>query len=251
MMKHIGKHDQRRAVLLFKEVPGEDDMCLIVYTDVLPKLIHDPLMKCLESEVGQNAVDITGPLSRTLMDSGENVLNTIHANGYIRKVPTNQMIITPNANTTIRLDELNKILKEMAKGKDATQRMAELDANAGMKDPAKALPKTNEMPITETPVPGTQFNEMPMVGSENSVLTDAGIARGQLLQAEHLKKDAAGLLTEAESLTNEAYILAPELKPKPARKKAVTKKTSVKKTTVKVKGKRGPGRPKNAATSKG
>ncbi len=34
MMKHIGRHDQRKAVVLFKELPNDvDEMCLIVYTD--------------------------------------------------------------------------------------------------------------------------------------------------------------------------------------------------------------------------
>jgi len=222
MIKHVGKHDQRKAVLLFKEVPGEDDMCLIVYADVLPKLVHDPLMECVESEVGQNAVDVTGPLSRTLMDDGKNVLNTIHANGYIRKVPTNQMIMTPNANTTIRLDELNKILKEMASGKDATKRLAEIDAQAGIKDPAKS--------IIEAPVP--------VQATDDGVLTDAGIAQGQLNQATAMRADAERLVNEAKNLESEAYTMAPELKPKATKKKVAPK----------AKSKRGPGRPKKNAT---
>jgi hypothetical protein len=196
MIKHVGKHDQRKCVLLFKEVPGEDDMCLIVYTDLLPKLVHDPVMRCVESEVGQNSNDITGPLQRTLMDDGRNVLNTIHANGYIRKVPTNQMILTPNSSTTIRLDELNKIMKDMASGEDATKRLADLDANAGMKDPAKALPES-----------------VPLV-ADGGVLTDASIAQGQLSQADRMAEDAQRLLNESASLREEAYVIAPELRPK-------------------------------------
>jgi hypothetical protein len=221
MMKHIGKHDQRKAVLLFKEVPNEEDMCLIVYTDLLPRLVHDPMMKCLESDVGQNAHDITGPLSRTLMDDGRNVLNVIHSSGHIRKVPTNQMIITPNANTTIRLDELNKLMKEMSQGDDATKRMADIDAQAGMRDPAKEIKRE------------------PVVESTDGVLTDAGIAQDQLTQAQRMQEDAARLITEAENLTAAAYTLAPELKPKAA-----------KKASVKATAKRGPGRPKNVAASK-
>ena len=232
MMKHIGKHDQRKCVLLFKEVPGDDEMCLITYTDTLPKLIHDPMMRCVESEVGQNTNDITGPLNRTLMDSGENVLQTLHTQGYIRRVPTNQMIVTPNASTTIRLDELNKILKEMASGKDATQRLAELDASSGLKDPAKAI---REIPIDEL--------AQPLAAAENDVLTDAHIAKGQLSQADALAADADRLLKEAANLRDEAYTLAPELKPKATRKKAAPKATDAP-------AKKRPGRPrKNAAAS--
>ena len=58
-----------------------------------------------------------------------------------------------------------------------------------------------------------------------------------------MKADAQRLLNEAANLEDEAYTLAPSLKPKATRKKAAKPKAS----TVK---KRGPGRPrKNAAPS--
>lgn len=233
MMKHVGTHDQKKCVLLFKEVPGDDEMCLIVYTETLPALIHDPLMKCIESDVGQNANDISGPLSRTLMDSGQNVLNTLHSGGWIRRVPTNQMILRPNASTTIRLDELNKILREMEQGDDAKAKLAELDAQAGFRDPAKSLTNLNQ------PDPAVQ----PIEAAGDGVLTDAHIAQGQLSQAERMANDAQNLLNEAENLRQEAYALAPELKPKATRKKAAPKKAA------QAKAKRRPGRPKKNATA--
>lgn len=236
MIKHVGRHDQRKAVLLFKEVPGQDDMCLIVYTDTLPKLIHDPMMKCIESEVGQISNDITGPLQRTLMDDGRNLLNCLHTQGYITRVPTNQMILTPQAGTTIRLDELNKILKEMATGDEATQRLAEMDAQAGIRDPAKSLA------LTAKPETSPEHFVEPLVAAQDDVLTDARIAQGQLSQADSMAKDAERLLNEAKNLRDEAYTLAPELKPKVTRKKRTVTKTKA--TTVKA---RKPGRPKKNA----
>lgn len=235
MMKHVGTHDQRKCVLLFKEVPGDEDMCLIVYTDTLNKLIHDPLMRCIESEVGQNANDISGPLSRTLMDNGQNVLNTLHSSGHIRRVPTNQMILRPNASTTIRLDELNSMLKKMAEGGDAKDRLAEMDAQAGLRDPAKSLGNLGQ----PDPI-------VPIEAAQDGVLTDASIAQGQISQADAMAADAERLLNEAANLRDEAYALAPELKPKATRKKAAPKKKAAATTTAK----RKPGRPKkNAATS--
>ena len=241
MIKHVGKHDQKKCVLLFKEVPGQDDMCLIVYTDTLPKLIHDPMMKCIESEVGQASNDITGPLNRTLMDNGKNLLNTLHVSGYITRVPTNQMILMPQAGTTIRLDELNKILKEMEKGEEATQRLAEMDAQAGIRDPAKSLSKLAKTPIGDTL---REEEVVPITASQNSVLTDATIAQGQISQANAMAADAERLLNEAKNLRDEAYTLAPELKPKATRKPR--KATAKKATTVKA---RKPGRPKKNATA--
>ena len=252
MIKHVGKHDLKRCVLLFKEVPGDEEMCLIVYTDTLAKLIHDPMMKCIESEVGQNANDITGPLSRTLMDNGQNLLNALHEQGYIRKVPTNQMILMPNASTTIRLDELNKILREMDKGKEATDRLAQLDAQAGYKDPSKSLANiADQSPgeaIADAKSAPEHFAE-PLIASQDDVLTDTRIAQGQLSQADALASDAERLLNEAANLRSEAYTLAPELKPKATR----TRKASPKKKAVVTTAKRKPGRPrKNAkAAAKG
>jgi hypothetical protein len=145
-------------------------------------------MKCIESDVGQNANDISGPLSRTLMDSGQNVLNTLHSGGWIRRVPTNQMILRPNASTTIRLDELNKILREMEQGDDAKAKLAELDAQAGFRDPAKSLTNLNQ------PDPAVQ----PIEAAGDGVLTDAHIAQGQLSQAERMANDAQNLLNEKQ-----------------------------------------------------
>ncbi len=234
MIKHVGKHDQKKAILLFKEVPGEDDMCLLVYTETLPALVHDPLMKAVESDVGQNSNEITEVLNRTLMDNGQNLLTFIHQSGFIRKVPTNQFILTPNPSTTIRLDELNSILKQMAEGDEAKQKMAELDAQAGMKDPAKTLA---DSPVAEaTPE---------IVTEVDGVLTDAGLAKSNLDQAEQMEAQAQVLINEAKILRNDAYEMAPELKPKATKKKAASTKKAA--TTVK---KRGPGRPrKNAAAT--
>jgi len=241
MMKHIGKHDQRKAVVLWREVPNDDnEMCLITYPDSLPALFHDPLMKCIESEVGQNAHDITEPLNRTLMDSGRNLLQALHAEGYIRRVPQNQMILQPNAATTIRLDELNRILRQMAEGKEATDKMRDLDSQAGFRDPVKN-PKAQVAEATKAPV----VTAAPIVAAQDGVLTDANIAQGQLSQADAMATNAEQLLAEAANLREEAYALAPELKPKATRKKAAPKKKATTTTA-----KRKPGRPrKNAAAS--
>ena len=85
---------------------------------------------------------------------------------------------------------------------------------------------------------------------EDGVLTDAGIAQGQLTQADTMTADANRLLEEAAYLRGEAYTLAPELKPKVVKAKAAPKKAAPKKAadgTVK----RGPGRPRKNATTQG
>jgi ribosomal protein S19E (S16A) len=53
------------------------------------------------------------------MSDGRNCLDVLHKEGMIKKVPTNQVIVTPTGKSNVRLDELNKILKEMEQGESA------------------------------------------------------------------------------------------------------------------------------------
>ena len=66
MIKHVGKHNSKKCVILFRTVPNEDHMCLVVYPDTLPRHIHDDLMAALESDSGQQAKEFSDYLFRTL-----------------------------------------------------------------------------------------------------------------------------------------------------------------------------------------
>lgn len=195
MIKHVGKHNQKKVVLLYREVPGEDHMCLVTYSETLPRLVHDEVMKILETPGGQQAPNLSEALFRHIMSDGRNCLEVLHRSGYIKKVPTNQVIITPNAKSSIKLDELNKLLNEMDKGKDAVKRLTEIDAEQTKQRKASAN-KTKSSDVAET-VP--------------DVLSDADLARQRLAQAETMRADAARLIQEAEVLTAEAKQLDPTL----------------------------------------
>jgi hypothetical protein len=132
MLKHIGKHNNKKVVVLYRTVPNEDHMCLIAYSDLLPRMMHDEVMKVLESPVGQQAENFADALFRDVMADGRNALAALHHDGLIKKVQTSQVIITPTPNATVRLDELNSILKEMATGEEAIKRLRELDQNQGI-----------------------------------------------------------------------------------------------------------------------
>ena len=92
-LRHIGKHGDRKVAIIFREVPGEEHMALVVYSDVLPRLIHDELMKAVEGDVGQNSKEISEVLHRTYMADGRILLGTLHREGMIKKVPANQVLV--------------------------------------------------------------------------------------------------------------------------------------------------------------
>jgi hypothetical protein len=212
MIKHVGKHNNRKIVIVYRQVPGEDHMALITYSDVLPRLVHDELMKCVEGVVAQNTKDVADVLFRTLMGNGEGILQSLHANNWLKKVPCNQVIVTPSVNASIRLDELNKMLTEMEQGEEAVKRLADLDAQRGMRGNA-------EKDLFSPPNSRAGAVDIP---ADTGVLTDADLANQRLNQAADMKRQAEQLLTEAKRLEQEAK----ELAPKNVR---TTKKTTTKK----------------------
>jgi hypothetical protein len=198
MIKHIGRHENKKVVLLYREVPNEKHMCLVTYSDALPRLLHDSVMQCVESPVGQQEDTFANALHRTLIADGRNTLEVLHKEGFIKKVQTSQIIMTPTSNNSIRLDELNDLLDEMSKGDEAVKRLAELDSSRGLVN--KKQSKINEGTIKTTVEPPVQVT---------SALTDSDIAKQQMAQAVRMRKESLLLLAEADKLEKEAVKLDP------------------------------------------
>ena len=200
MIKHVGKHNNKRVVIAYKQVPDEDHMCLVIYSESLPMRIHDEVMKVLESAAGQDANDFADALFRHTMPDGVNCLNAIHRGGLLSKVPTNQVIVTPTTASSVRLDELNTILAEIAKGKEATDKLAKADAGQRYEgrelgEPARVAESVN---TTSASI------------NTDGVLSDADIANQRLAQADKMEAEAKSLLAEAKRLKEEAKSLAPK-----------------------------------------
>lgn len=193
-IRHVGKQGDRKLAIIFREVPGEPHMCLVTYTETLNQHIHDPMMKCIESDIGQNAKELADALNRTLTHDGRPILQLLHMEGLLKKVNTEQVVVTPNANTKIKLSELNKILNEMQQGEQAVKRMAELDASRGLQDPADVARRLRgDMPTKDAKV-------MPTVGA----LGDSDLANNLRQQAAKMTAEAKGLMAEADRLLKEA-----------------------------------------------
>lgn len=211
--RHVGKHGDRKVAVIFREVPGEPHMCLVTYTETINKNIHDSLIRCIESDIGQSSENLADALNRSYTQDGRPILQVLHIEGQLKKVNTEQIVMTPAPNTRIKLHELNKILDEMKLGEDAVKRMAELDQSRGLQDPADVARRMR----------GPQSNS-PIVGS-NDLLGDASLAKQRLEQAQKMEREAKGLLAEAQRLTTEAQSLDPSLAPKQTKTK--TKKAEV------------------------
>jgi hypothetical protein len=233
MIKHVGKHNNTKIVILWRKVPNEDHMALVCYSDTLPRLIHDEVMKALESPIGQNAKEFSDVLFRTVMADGRNALEVMHKEGLIKKVPTSQVLVTPTIKSSVRLDELNSILDEMEKGEEAVKRLADIDNNAGFTGKRKVkegrevgMPPNNlSLSRTNIDVEGTNS----AADYVNGVLSDENLASQRLSQAQQMQQQAEQLLAEAKRLTEEAQQLSPAKNAKTTRAK---KATSAKKQTA-------------------
>ena len=220
-LRHVGKQGDRKVAVVFREVPGEPHMCLVTYTETLNQHIHDPLIKCIESDIGQNSEHLADALNRTHTKDGRIILQVLHAEGQLKKVQTSQIVMTPAPNQTIRLDELNTILDEMKTGEAAVQKLAELDKSRGLQDPADVVRRMRG------PQPAPQS-----VQPTGDLLGDAALANNLRQQAERMDREAKGLLAEAQRLMKEAAQtegLPLETKATPETK---AKKTTARKTKV-------------------
>lgn len=235
MLKHIGRHGDRKVAILFREVPGEDHMCLVVYPETLPTHIHDSIMKTLESDVGQQATNLADALHRNLLPDGRPQLVALHQEGMIKKVPSNQVIVTPNTNSSVKLDELNRIIKEMETGENALKRLQELDAAQGIVDPlqkrkAEAEFKRNQERIARGEAP---IESAPAQDSNTGALDDRALAANMLTQAKRMEQEARGMIAEAARMKKEAQQLDPSVQIDTA---AVTAPAAISAATTKKRG---------------
>jgi hypothetical protein len=175
MLKHVGMHNNRKIVVLYRKVPGEDHMCLVAYSDAMPSLIHEEVMRCVEGPAGQAAESFADALFRVTMRDGRNALNTLHSEGFIKKVQTSQVTLTPTVNSRVQLDEINDIIDKINAGDTAVKKMQDL----------KEDPKVVSAGILSN--------------------KDLGIQRQE--QAQRMRAQAEELLREAANLENEAQAL--------------------------------------------
>lgn len=198
-LKHIGKIGDRKVAVIFREVPNETHMTLVVYTELLGQNIHDPLMAAIESQTGQQSANLGDALNRAYTKDGKIILQVLHHEGMMKKIQTNQVVMTPAPGQSIRLNELNTILDEMEKGEAAVKRLAELDASRGLQDPVDVARRMRgESTVDSFPV-------------GDDILGDAALSQNLMNQAAKMASEAKGLLAESERLQQQALALRPPL----------------------------------------
>jgi hypothetical protein len=110
-------------------------------------------MKVLESPEGQQSNDFNQVLKRRYFSNGDNMLDSLLSEGFIKKAATNNIIVKPNSKSAVRLDELNRIISDIANGRAAEQELevvapgtkADVINQAPVAAPVEKMPDSTEL----------------------------------------------------------------------------------------------------------
>lgn len=206
-VKHAGKHGDRKVCILWRQVPQEDHMCLVIYPETIPAPWEDAIMRVLESDIGQAADEFADALHRSLLPDGRVILETLHHEKMIKKIRTADVLVTPRPGSNIRLDELNKILNEMKQGEAAIKKLAENDAARGLVDPQVKRQAEAQFKASQ------QQPYQPVQAPQTGALDDRSLAANMLAQAQKMENEAKGLIAEAARMKKEAERMDPGVQP--------------------------------------
>jgi hypothetical protein len=190
-IKHIGrmKTNKRKVAVAYRTLPGDANNALVVSTENLTDADHDILMQLVDSNSGQNAYELAEAMARTRLSDGSVMLARFHAQGKLQKVPTSDVLMTPDTNTTIQLDELNKII--------ADQKGVAVE-DLALKEDTQPVATAETVPATDTVT--APSNEPVAASTQEDVLSDEDLAKSYRSQADRLSKEAAQLRRQAEDL---------------------------------------------------
>ncbi len=216
-------------------------MCLVIYPDVLPTHIHNSVMTVLESAPGQAATNLADVFHRNLLPDGRGILEALHKEGMLKKVATNQIILTPTPTASVKLDEVNKLVREMESGEQALKRMKEIDQNSGLVDPnvKREAERAFKRQQLEREAAQQQLGQPPIQATGNDGLSDSALASNMLAQAKRMEVEAQGLISEAARMKKEAERMFPGVSTNVTGQQSITETAEPKK---------GRGRPKKVAT---
>lgn len=203
--KHVGEHNGKKVVLVEKSIPGEPHMAAVIYSSIIPSKYHDDIMGLLESAEGQNEKEFGLIMNRRMASDGTNLLQACAMEGYIKKVPTNQVIVKPNASSSIRLDELNTLLHAAGQGKEAIDRLEQMERESGMKD-------TRKNPDAKTTKKVDMVEPKSISEPAIDLLDDRNLAANYASQSVKMRTEAQALVAEADRLEREAKKLDPKVK---------------------------------------
>lgn len=158
-MKHVGKmkNNGAKVVIAYRTIPGDPYSALVVGTGNLGDSYHDALMSMVESDAGQQADEVADVMAVRRFPDGSNMLQYVHANGLLKKVPTDGVLVTPDAKTSVPLNELNQLIAQQ-KGIKLEELSIKEGSNATVPTIADNKAETPKVETTEVVGEGEKGN---------------------------------------------------------------------------------------------
>ena len=203
-IKHVGRNRHgSKVVVVFREIPDDEDHCLVVHSDSLMDMYHDQLMREVTGKDAQNTVDLFEVLERRSFGDGLQMLNGLHVKGLLKKYPVSDITMVPMPNRTVPLSLVN----DQIAGKipaDATdtpvvegaKTASDIAADVNVSDTGVSIDTDAGLvkPVVINKVAGQTDEEAQKAAAES-----------KLLQARLMEEDA-------KKMREEAYALDPALK---------------------------------------
>ena len=185
--KHVGKvkSTDKRCVVVFMQLPDEKNQALIIDVEALQPRYEQILLEVVDSQEGQNENDLAAAMARrTVQESGRTVLEEFHRQGLMRKEPVENIIMMPRPNAPFPL-------------RDILEQMGKLDETV---TPEVAVPNTNAE---------VKYNAFTNNMNAQDEEKRQAMAMNFLMEADML-------IDEANKKREQAYAVAPELRPRKA-----------------------------------
>ena len=199
-IKHVGRMraTNTKILVVFRTLPGESNMALVLPVPALTDSYHDSIMKVVESDQAQQAFEFGEIMFYRTFPDGRPMLQAVRADGILQKVPTDSIDMTPTPNDVISLHQLNTLIAEQ-------KNCAVDDLCTFVSGSPKKTDATVEEIVKVTDL-GREVGEPNIPRAEklqatvNEALSDQDIAKGYRSQADAMYKEAARLRKEADSL---------------------------------------------------
>jgi len=190
-IKHVGRiaSTGRKCIVVYRTLPGDAFNAIIIPTETLSESYHDALINLIDSTAAQTSNELSEVLARALFPDGSTMLPSLHTKGLLHKVPTDQILMTPNPSVSILLSELNQIIAE---------KMGVSVQDLSIKPDNKQV-EVQEI-ATAVDISPKEQNVEAVKESSQLPLTNDQLAKKYRSDADRLSKEAAQLRRMAEEL---------------------------------------------------
>lgn len=212
LMKHVGKYGEKPCLVVFRELPDDEQYCLIVQTNTLDGRMHDDLMNVVQSIEAQQANDISEVLHRRQFTDGSNMLAGLHYSKKLERVPVKLVSLTPIPGQAVPLESVNAELRKLNGGytppKTDSAHLAEPQRRITTKD----IPESSDLAGLVADGSVLESDGAEKVKTDGTSPTE--VAKNLMFQAQLLEEDAQAILRDAGIKRQQAIQLDPSIAPK-------------------------------------